>query len=90
VGGVKGPVALHVADAAVTSIATAAARGVPGVAAARAQLAEPLVRVTIAVRLGDNCRDVAEAVQRVVTHALAELAARTAQVEVVVAEIILR
>jgi uncharacterized alkaline shock family protein YloU len=85
-----GGVTLHVADTAVTSIAAAAARAVPGVAAARADLVPPLVRVTIAVRLGDNCRDVAEAVQRGVTHTLAELAARTAQVEVTVAEIILR
>ena len=89
-GGVTRDVALHVADAAVASIAAAAARGVPGVVAARADLAAELVRVTIAVRLGDNCREAAEAVQRRVTHTLAELAARTAQVEVTVAEIILR
>ena len=84
-----GGVTLHVADAAVTAIAAAAARGVPGVAAARAQLAQPHVRVTIAVRLGDSCRDVAEAVQRRVTQALAELAARKALVEVTVAEVVL-
>ena len=85
-----GGVTLHVADAAVTSVAAAAARQVPGVVAARADLAAELVRVTIAVRLGDNCRDVAEAVQRGVTHTLAELAGRTALVEVMVAEVVLR
>ena len=83
-------VTLHVADAAVASVATAAARQVPGVVAARADLAAELVRVTIAVRLGDNCRDVAEAVQRGVTHALADLVGRTALVEVTVAEVVLR
>jgi uncharacterized alkaline shock family protein YloU len=83
-------VTLHVADAAVTSVAAAAARQVPGVVAARADLAAELVRVRIAVRLGDNCRDVAEAVQRAVTHTLAELAGRTALVEVTVAEVVLR
>ncbi len=85
-----GGVTLHVADAAVTSVAAAAARQVPGVVAARADLAAELVRVRIAVRLGDNCRDVAEAVQRGVTHTLAELAGRTALVEVTVAEVVLR
>ena len=85
-----GGVTLHVADAAVTSVAAAAARQVPGVVAARADLAAELVRVRIAVRLGDNCRDVAEAVQRGVTHTLAELAGRTALVEVTVAELVLR
>jgi uncharacterized alkaline shock family protein YloU len=85
-----GGVTLHVADAAVASIAAAAARRVPGVVAARADLAAELVRVTVAVRLGDNCRDVAEAVQRAVTHTLAELAGRTALVEVTVAEVVLR
>ena len=89
-GGPVGGVTLHVADAAVTSMAAAAARQVPGVVAARADLAAELVRVTIAVRLGDNCRDVAEAVQRGVTHTLAELAGRTALVEVTVAEVVLR
>ena len=63
-------VTLHVADAAVASVAAAAARAVPGVArAARpssSRDAEPLVRVAIVTRLGDNCRDVAAAVQRAV------------------------
>jgi uncharacterized alkaline shock family protein YloU len=81
---------LHVTDAAVASIAAAAARRVPGVVAARTDLAAELVRVTLAVRLGDNCRDVAEAVQRDVTRTLAELAGRTALVEVTVAEVVLR
>jgi len=85
-----GGVTLHVADAAVASVAAAAARRVPGVVGARAALAAELVRVTISVRLGDNCRDVAEAVQRGVTHTLAELAGRTALVEVTVAEVVLR
>jgi uncharacterized alkaline shock family protein YloU len=85
-----GGVTLHVADAAVASIAAAAARQVPGVVAARADLAAELVRVTLAVRLGDNCRDVAEAVQRGVTQTLAELAGRTALVEATVAEVVLR
>ena len=85
-----GGVTLHVADAAVAAVAAATARQVPGVAAARADPAAELVRVTIAVRLGDNCRDVAEAVQRGVTHTLAELAGRTALVEVTVAELVLR
>ena len=85
-----GGVTLHVADAAVTSVAAAAARQVPRVVAAHADLAAELVRVTISVRLGDNCRDVAQAVQRGVTHTLAELAGRTALVEVTVAELVLR
>ena len=85
-----GGVTLHVADAAVASVAAAAARRVPGVVAAHADLAAELVRVTISVRLGDNCRDVAQAVQRGVTHTLAELAGRTALVEVTVAELVLR
>ena len=85
-----GDVTLHVADAAVTSMAAAAAREVPGVVAARADLAAEHVRVTVAVRWGDNCRVGAEAVQRGVTHTLAELAWRTALVEVTVAEIVLR
>ncbi len=85
-----GGVTLHVANAAVTSVAAAAARQVPGVVAARADLAAELVRVTISVRLGDNCRDVAQAVQRGVTHTLAELVGRTALVEVTVAELVLR
>lgn len=85
-----GGVTLHVADAAVASVAAAAARLVPGVVAARADLAAELVRVTISVRWGDNCRDVAQAVQRGVTHTLAELAGRTALVEVTVAELVLR
>jgi uncharacterized alkaline shock family protein YloU len=83
-------VTLHVTDAARASVAAAAARAVPGVAAARADLAPPLVRVTVAVRLGDNCRDLAEAVQRAVTHMLAELTGQTAPVEVLVAEVVLR
>ena len=85
-----GDVTLHVADAAVAALAVAAARGVPGVVAARATPAAELVRVTIAVRLGDNCRDVAEAVQRAVTHTLAELVGGTALVEVTVAEVVPR
>jgi len=85
-----GGVTLHVADAAVAALAAAAARGVPGVAAARAAPAGELVRVTVAVRWGDNCRDVAEATQRAVTHTLAELAGRTALVEVTVTEVVLR
>ena len=85
-----GGVTLHVADAALAALAAPAARGVPGVAAARAAPAGELVRVTVAVRLGDNCRDVAEAVQRGATQTLAELAGRTALVEVTVAEVVLR
>lgn len=85
-----GGVTLHIADAAVASIAAAAARRVPGVVAARADPAAELVRVTLAVQSGDNCRDLAVAVQRGVTHTLAELTGRTAAVEVLVAEIILR
>ena len=85
-----GGVTLRVADAAVASMAAAAARRVAGVVGARADLAAELVRVTISVRLGDNCRDVAEAVQRGATQTLAELAGRTALVEVTVAELVLR
>ena len=85
-----GGVTLRVADAAVASMAAAAARRVPGVVRTRAALAAELVRVTISVRLGDNCRDVAEAVQRGATQTLAELAGRTALVEVTVAELVLR
>jgi uncharacterized alkaline shock family protein YloU len=92
VGDVTSPVTLHVADAALVSIATATARAVPGVLGLRADRSphlESLVRVRIIVRLGDNCRDVAEAVQRAVTHTLAELAGRTVAVEVTVAEVLL-
>lgn len=85
-----GGVTLRVADAAVASMAAAAARRVGGVVGARADLAAELVRVTISVRFGDNCRDVAEAVQRGATQTLAELAGRTALVEVTVAELVLR
>jgi hypothetical protein len=90
VGGVIPNVTLHVTGTARASVAAAAARAAPGVVAARVDLAPALVRVTVAVRSGDNCRDVAEAVQRGVTHTLAELAWRTALVEVTVAEIVLR
>jgi uncharacterized alkaline shock family protein YloU len=90
VGGVTPGITLHIADAARASIAAAAARAVPGVAAARADLSPALVRVTIAVRSGENCRDLAAAVQRAVTHTLAELTGQTAAVEVLVAEVILR
>ena len=85
-----GGVTLHVADAALAALAAAAARRVPGVVRTRDALAAELVRVTISVRLGDNCRDVAEAVQRGATQTLAELAGRTALVEVTVAELVLR
>jgi len=85
-----GGVTLRVADAAVASMAAAAARRVGGVVGARADLAAELVRVTISVRFGGNCRDVAEAVQRGATQTLAELAGRTALVEVTVAELVLR
>jgi len=90
---VTAPVTLHVADAALVSIATATARGVTGVLGLRGDRSprvESLVRVRIIVRLGDNCRDVAEAVQRGATQTLAELAGRTALVEVTVAELVLR
>jgi uncharacterized alkaline shock family protein YloU len=83
-------VTLHIADAALASMATAAARTVPGVVAQAVDVAPDLVRVTIVIRTGDNCRDIAVAVQRAVTHTLAEQAGRTAQVEVTVADVHLR
>jgi uncharacterized alkaline shock family protein YloU len=93
VGDVTGRVTLHVADAALVSIATATAGAVPGVLGLRADRSPrlgSLVRVRIVVRMGDNCRDVAEAVQRAVTHTLAEQAGQTVTVEVTVAEVLLR
>ena len=84
-----GDVRLHVADAAIASVAAAAARAVPGVLAPRADVAPELVRVAIVTRLGDNCRDMAEAVQRNVTRTLVEQTGQTAQVEVTVAEVLL-
>lgn len=84
-----GDVRLHVADAAVASVAAAAARSVPGVLGPRADVAPTLIRVAIVTRLGDNCRDTAAAVQRVVTQTLAELTGQTAQVEVTVADVLL-
>ena len=89
-GDVTGRVTLHVSDAALVSIAAATARAVPGVLGQRADRSPhlgSLVRVRIVVRLGDNCRDVAEAVQRAVTHMLAEQAGQTVTVEVTVAEV---
>ncbi len=77
------------ADAALTSLAAAAARAVPGVVAARADLVPDLVRVRIVTRLGDNCRDVAEAVQRAVTRTVDELAGQTVHAQVTVAEVLL-
>ena len=88
-GGLR--IALHVADAAVASMAMAVAGTLPGVLPQRAELvpgAEPLVRVAIATRLGDNCRDVAAAVQREVIRTLAELSGLAARVEVTVAEVL--
>jgi hypothetical protein len=84
-------VTLHIADAAVASMAMAAAGTMPGVLPQRAELvpgAEPLVRVAIATRLGDNCRDVAAAVQREVIRTLAEQAGVATRVEVTVAEVL--
>jgi uncharacterized alkaline shock family protein YloU len=89
---VTGRFTLHVSDAAIVSIATATARAVPGVLGVRADSSPDrasLVRVQIVVRLGDNCRDVAEAAQRAVTHTMADQAGRTATVEVTVAEVLL-
>jgi uncharacterized alkaline shock family protein YloU len=87
-----GDVTLHVTDTAVASMAAAAARAVPGVAVLSAELApdpEPFVRVAIMIQTGDNCRDIAAAVQRSVTQTLAEQWGRTATVEVTVAEVAL-
>ena len=84
-----GDVRLHVADAALAAMAAAAARSVPGVLGPRADVTTALVRVAIVTRLGDNCRDTAAAVQRVVTQTLAELTGQTAQVEVTVADVLL-
>ena len=84
-------VTLHVADAAVASVAVAAAGTLPGVLAQRAELvrgAEPLVRVAIVTRLGDNCRDVAAAVQREVIRTLGRTRGVAARVEVTVAEVL--
>jgi len=92
VGDVTGRVTLHAEDAALVSIAAAAARAVPGVVEAHADRSPRLespFRVRIVVRLGDNCRDLAEAVQRGVTHTLAEQAGQTVTVEVTVAEVLL-
>jgi uncharacterized alkaline shock family protein YloU len=63
--------------------------GVLGLRVDRSPHLQSLVRMRIVVRLGDNCRDVAEAVQRAVTHTLAELAGRTVTVEVMVGEVLL-
>jgi len=82
-------VRLHVADAALAAMAAAAARSVPGVLGPRADVTAALVRVAIVTRLGDNCRDIAAAVQGVVTQTLAELTGQTAQVEVTVADVLL-
>ncbi len=84
-----GDVRLHVADAALASLTVAAARAVPGVVAARADLVGDLVRVRIVTRLGDNCRDVAEAVQRAVTRTADESAGQTVHAQVTVAEVLL-
>ena len=84
-----GDVTLHVADATVASMVAAAARSVPGVLGPRADVTPTLIRVAIVTRLGDNCRDIAAAVQRVVTQTLAELTGQTAQVEVTVADVLL-
>jgi hypothetical protein len=83
-----GDVRLHVADAAVAAMAVAAARSVPGVLGPLADVAPTLIRVAIVTRLGDNCRDIAAAVQRVVTQTLAELTGHSAQVEVTVADVL--
>lgn len=110
-------VRLHVAEAAVASIAAAAARSVPGVVALRPDLARALlgaagsllgrassasdgvdaavhgeeaeVTVTIATRLGHNCRDLAAAVQEAVALAVTEQSGLAARVRVVVVEVLL-
>jgi uncharacterized alkaline shock family protein YloU len=54
----------------------------------RADITPTLIRVAIVTRMGDNRRDIAAAVQRVVTQTLAELTGQTAQVEVTVADVL--
>lgn len=85
-----GAVTLHVADAALASVSGAAAATVPGVVALHVDVGPPLLRVAIVIRMGHNCRDIAVAVQRAVTHTLAEQIGRTAQVEVTVADVLPR
>ena len=108
-------VRLHVAEAAVASIAAAEALRVPGVVGLRPDLARALlgmagstlgrtrsapdgvdatvtgesadVTVTIATRLGYNCRDLAAAVQRAVAFAVAEQTGLTVRVTVTVAAV---
>lgn len=108
-------VRLHIAEAAVASIAAAEALRVPGVVALRPDLARALigtaasvlgrnssasdgvdatviggdadVTVTIATRLGYNCRDLAAAVQRAVTFAVAEQTGLATRVTVTVAAV---
>lgn len=47
------------------------------------------VAVTVVTRLGHNCRDLAAAVQRTVTHELVEQTGLTVRVRVTVAEVLL-
>jgi uncharacterized alkaline shock family protein YloU len=89
-------VRLHIGDAAVASMATAAARQVPGVVAHRAEVVRTAVdtegtevAVTLVTRWGHNCRDLAAAVQQAVTLALAEQAGIAARVQVTIAEVLL-
>ncbi len=86
-------VRLHVGEAAIASLATAAARRVPGVVAYRADPAQTPegtdVAVAVVTRLGHNCRDLAAAVQQAVTTVLAEQAGIAARVQVTIAEVLL-
>jgi uncharacterized alkaline shock family protein YloU len=110
-------VRVHVGDAVVARVAARSARGVPGVLALRADLAQTLlglagsvlrqdtgalpaegvsaavhgdtaeVSVTVVTRLGHNCRDLAQAVQRTVAADVAGYTGLEVLVSVTVADV---
>lgn len=116
--GPAGGVRVHVGDVVVARVAAASARGVPGVVALRADLAQALlglagsmlgherdplpfdgvgaavhagvaeVSVTVVTRLGRNCRDLAQAVQRAVSADVAAYTGLDVLVTVTVADVL--
>jgi uncharacterized alkaline shock family protein YloU len=90
------PVRFHVADAVVARVAELRARQVPGVVALRpggtgAAVHGDSADVTVAVvtRLGHNCRDLAQAVQREVAAEVARFTGLATVVAVTIVEILL-
>jgi uncharacterized alkaline shock family protein YloU len=89
------PVRFHVADAVVTRVARRRARQVPGVVDVRHGATATVagggaeVALGIVTRLGHNCRDLAQAVQREVAAELAAYAGLTAVVAVTVEDVLL-